>query len=243
MDGYDGDYGMTLENSEISWCGGLISEYQEKNGLPNGGRSPYAAGGAVQFSGSTLTAKNNYIHDCGPMTFIISVHGEQPVTYLYENQLIENNLIEHCGVSMHWADLAVMDNSEAKGFISNLAFKENMVLYSGMGWIEAHIDATDIEHPAFASAVGCGMRASENDGIYIENNVFYLSDSGLFFYSDTRWDADEPIEITPPVFSGNTYAQYEYGWLGYWNGDMLALTEESIRDVFKDTTGTVVTIY
>jgi hypothetical protein len=241
LDAYDGYSGMTLKNSEVSWCGGLLHNYGENGALPEGVRKPYGAGGAIQSSGIDITVSGNYIHDCGPMTIIVTVHGDQPRMYRFENQLITGNLMERCGAGLHWADLARMDNAQAEGFISNLEFSNNMVMYSGTGWVNGMIAQIDGTKSLFVSAIEDLMGASNNDGIYIRNNVFYLSGQALLKYTDLMGDSDQAANARP-VFSGNTYAQYENGWLAEWNGDLKPITEAVIRDILGDTTGTVVVV-
>lgn len=63
----------------------------------------------------------------------------------------------------------------------------------------------------------------------------------LLKYTDLMGDSDQAANARP-VFSGNTYAQYENGWLAEWNGDLKPITEAVIRDILGDTTGTVVVV-
>lgn len=241
LDAYDGYSGMQMTNCEVSWCGGLISEYQDCSGTAEGVLKPYAAGGAIQSSGTDITLSDNYIHDCGPMTFIVSLHGDQAKTYTFENQLITGNLVERCGTGLHIADLTKMDNPDASGFISNLVFSNNMVLYSGTGWISSFILQTGSDKSLFYSAFEDMMGASNNDGIYITDNVFYLCNHPLIRYTNLLMDGEQVVNADP-VFSGNTYAQYQYGWLAEWNDELLVLNEDNIRDILGDQTGTVCVI-
>lgn len=238
LDAYDGNSGMQLRNCEISWCGGLLSEYQESCGTAEGVLKPFGAGGAVQSSGTDITLSGNYVHDCGPMTFIVSLHGDQAKTYTFANQLISGNLVERCGTGLHIADLTKMDNPDASGFISNLVFSDNMVLYSGSGWSAKMILQTGSDKSLFYTAFEDMMGASDNDGIYITDNVFYLCSHPLIRYTNLRMDGEQVVNADP-VFSGNTYAQYQYGWLAEWNDELLVPNETSVRDVLGDPTGTV----
>jgi hypothetical protein len=48
-----------------------------------------------------------------------------------------------------------------------------------------------------------------------------------------------------PIFSGNTYAQAENGWLALLRGRLLSITENGekyVRDELFDNTGTVLTV-
>ena len=153
LSGYDGYTGQQVINCEVSWCGGLISEYQFSNESPEGVLHPYCAGGALQVSGSENSVRDCYIHHCGPMTLICSIHVDEPRMCKFENMTHTGNLIEYCGSALHMADLSKMDYEDAEGYISNLTFSDNIVIYSGEGWVENHILQIDGENSMFFSAV------------------------------------------------------------------------------------------
>ena len=83
-----------------------------------------------------------------------------------------------------------------------------------------------------------GEYKNENDGsIYITNNLFYLSEYVLVH-------CFMPKE-NQPIFSGNTYAQGEKGWLAILRGRMLSITEygeKYVHNELSDKTGTVLVV-
>ncbi len=60
------------------------------------------------------------------------------------------------------------------------------------------------------------MGAANNDGIFIRDNVFYLSRANLLCLVDRLWNSENKVN-QPMVFSGNTYIQAQDGLLGVWN--------------------------
>lgn len=246
LSGYDGYTGQQVINCEVSWCGGLISEYQFSEERPEGVLRPYCAGGALQVSGSGNSVRDCYIHHCGPMTLIISIHVDGPEKRTFENMTHSGNLIEYCGTALHIADLTKMDDADAEGFISNLTFADNIVMHSGEGWIGNFILQTDNQHSGFYSALENFMGASNNDGIYITDNIFYGSKANLLCLTDNLWNNTGKVN-QPMVFSGNVYAQYKDGILCNFNwergwGVGYTPDEQEFLDFIGDTTGTVITI-
>ena len=243
LSGYDGYTGQQVLNCEVSWCGGLISEYQFSDERPEGVLRPYCAGGALQVSGSGNTVRDCYIHHCGPMTLIISIHVDGPGKRTFENMTHSGNLIEYCGTALHIADLTKMDHTDAEGFISNLTFTDNIVMHSGAGWIKDFILQTDHPNSGFFSALENFMGASNNDGIYITDNIFYGSAANLLCLTDNLWNNTGKVD-KPMVFSGNIYAQTDGGTLCNFNwergwGAGYAPDEREFLDFIGDETGTV----
>ncbi len=246
LSGYDGYTGQQVINCEVSWCGGLISEYQFSDERPEGVLRPYCAGGALQVSGSENSVRDCYIHHCGPMTLIISIHVDGPEKRTLENMTHSGNLIEYCGAALHIADLAKMDNIDAEGFISNLTFSDNIVMYCGEGWIESFILQVENPHSGFFSALENFMGASNNDGIYITDNIFCGSKANLLCLTDNLWNNTGKVN-QPMVFSGNMYAQnkggtlcnfnWERGWEAGHTSD-----EQAFLDFIGDETGVVIAL-
>jgi len=246
LSGYDDYTGQQVINCEVSWCGGLISEYQFSDERPEGVLRPYCAGGALQVSGSENSVRDCYIHHCGPMTLICSIHVDEPGIRRFENMTHTGNLIEYCGSALHIADLSKMDYEDAEGYISNLTFSDNIVICSGEGWVENHILQIDSEHSMFFSAVENTMGASNNDGIYITDNIFYGSRANLLCLTDNLWNDTGKVN-QPIVFSGNVYAQYKDGTLCNFNwergwGAGYASDEQEFLDFIGDETGVVIVL-
>lgn len=246
LSGYDGNTGQQVINCEVSWCGGLISEYQFSDERPEDVLRPYCAGGALQVSGSGNAVRDCYIHHCGPMTLIISIHVDGPGLCKFENMTHSGNLIEYCGTALHIADLSKMDDADAEGFISNLTFADNIVMHSGEGWIGSFILQIENQHSGFYSALENFMGASNNDGIYITDNIFYSSAANLLCLTDNLWNNTGKVN-QPIAFSGNMYAQHEGGtlcnfnWERGWDvGD--TSDEQEFLDFIGDATGTVLSI-
>ncbi len=246
LSGYDGNSGQQVLNCEVSWCGGLISNYQPFDSGRGGILFPYCAGGALQVSGSSNSVRDCYIHHCGPMTLICSIHVDEPILRKFENMNHTGNLIEYCGSALHIADLSKMDYEDAEGYISNLTFSDNVVMYSGEGWVENLILQIDSEHSMFFSAVENTMGASNNDGIYITDNIFYGSKANLLCLTDNLWNDTGKVN-QPIAFSGNVYAQYKDGTLCNFNwergwGAGYAPDEQEFLDFIGDKTGVVIVL-
>ncbi len=241
MDSYGGgeNTGMTLSNCEISWCGGLIGEYQDY-GYPDGLLIAYASGGPVQISGTDVTATNNYIHDSAVMTFIISLHADGPDKITFSNILIEGNLIERSGTALHWADLTTSDNKGAQGFISNLEFSNNIVKDTGSGWVKK-ICVEDTHMWIFLSSIESYMGASRNDGIYIQDNTFFFAERDLIIFNAWLSNSEKRVE-NDPIFSGNTYIQKSNKRLALWNAEAVELTQEEAVNKLKDDTSKVIIV-
>jgi len=246
LSGYDGNSGQQVLNCEVSWCGGLISNYQPFDSETVGILFPYCAGGALQVSGSSNSVRDCYIHHCGPMTLICSIHVDEPGMRKFENMNHTGNLIEYCGSALHIADLSKMDYGDAEGYISNLTFSDNIVMYSGEGWVENHILQIDNEHSMFFSAVENAMGASNNDGIYITDNIFYGSRANLLCLTDNLWNDVGKVNQSM-IFSDNVYAQYKDGILCNFNwergwGIGYASDEQEFLDFIGDETGVVIVL-
>lgn len=238
--------GQQVVNCEVSWSGGLISEYHTEYRLPEGVMRQYCAGGALQVSGSGNSVRDCYIHDCAPMTLIISIHANGAEHLIYENMTYTGNLIEYCGAPLHIADLVKMDNADAEGFISNLDFSDNIVMHSGGGWVNGLVLQIDSKTSPFLSAVENCMGAANNDNIRIANNIFYGSADSLLCLTDYLWCSSEKAN-KPMIFSDNIYAQtnggllcrynWQYGWGAGYEPDETAFLAH-----IGDTTGKVVCI-
>ena len=246
LSGYDGYTGQQVINCEVSWCGGLISEYQFSDERPEGVLRPYCAGGALQVSGSGNSVRDCYIHHCGPMTLIISIHVDDAEKRTLENMTHSGNLIEYCGSALHIADLTKMDHEDAEGYISNLTFSDNIVMYSGEGWIENFILQIENPHSGFFSALENFMGAANNDGIYITNNIFCTSKANLLCLTDNLWNDTGKVN-RPMTFSGNVYAQHKgdilcnFNWERGWSAGHTS-DEQAFLDFIGDETGVVIAL-
>lgn len=249
------DIGTTPENYqfinlEIGWCGGWLQNYaiQEMADVSYGYK-PHIAGGGIGVYQTELQVIDSYIHHCGPMAMIESMHDHIPddgKIVHHENQLFSGNLYEYCGASMHWVDLSFMEAPGSTGLISNLAFKDNLVMHSGYGWVYNSVLQSDGGggNSLWLSAVENGMGAANNEGIYIRDNVFYLSRYAMITLTDYLAVDDTTPVNAQPIFSGNTYVQFASRPIlqKNWSSEIYYPIEEVVRDILKDETGTLVII-
>ncbi|MDR0325306.1 MAG: right-handed parallel beta-helix repeat-containing protein [Oscillospiraceae bacterium] len=187
------DDGLTIQNNEISFCGGadwgLFIELSQVSG----------AGGGVVFSkGSNGIIRNNYIHEVYDEGVTIEFGWEGlSVERLSENMLIEGNIFERTGFAFQIAAFTV----QQKGIVyRNIVVNDNYMLYIGYprGSVNRGIEISSANAIIFADD---GERNMDN--IIVSNNVFYISRKAL-----VRLHTEEPADI---IFSGNTYVQNNFG--------------------------------
>ncbi len=244
LDGYDGCHSQSALNCEVAWCGGLLKGYEENH---LGIFEPGAAGGALQISSTNVTITGNHIHHCGPFGLIVAIHNnaENPSSCIlhFEDIYVANNLMEYCGSGIHMGDYAEGDIPGTKGYITNLVFEDNLVMYSGHGWVREMVwQETGGSSPNF-SAFETYDSAIDNDGIYIRNNTFYKSAFALFSLSEYHLDRSTPVNALP-VFSGNTYVQYSNRPILQKNRstEFYYPSEDTIKSVLGDQTGSLVIV-
>jgi hypothetical protein len=121
----------------------------------------------------------------------------------------------------------------------NIRFEGNYVLYTGYGWVDEKTRRTDYGLdglPYYCIETG-GQYRNKNEGFTIANNVFGLAKYGIVYCYMPK--------DNQPVFSGNTYAQVENGWLAMLRGRLLSITENGqayVHDELMDKTGTVIVV-
>lgn len=237
-----------FSNLEISWCGGCLASYMLQE---DGHRyQPHIAGGGIGTYSTELTVTDCYFQHCGPMTMILSMHDHQPTgrpeIVTFKNQRFAGNLFEYCAAPMHWTDLVPMDTPGSKGFLSNLVYEDNILMYTGDGWIYNSILQSNTGGPGslWLSAVENCMGAADNDGIYIRNNVFFLSQWAMVNLREYLWGGEVTLVNKQPVFSGNTYVQLADRLLFLWfcAGDGYFPSEEAVKEQIGDTEGTLIVL-
>ena len=244
MDGYDGFHSQSVINCEVGWCGGLLKGYTENH---LGIFEPGAAGGALQISSTNVTITGNHIHHCGPFGLIVAIHNNagNPASCIlhFEDIYVANNLMEYCGSGIHMGDYADGDIPGTKGYITNLVFEENLVMYAGHGWVREMIWQETGGSSASLSAFETNDSAIDNDGIYIRNNTFYKSAFALFSLSEYHLDRSTPVNALP-VFSGNTYVQYSNKPILQKNRstEVYYPSEDTIKSILGDQTGSLVIV-
>lgn len=234
--GYLGWTNTIIQNCEIGWCGGSITNYSYDMGelaIAN------ISGGAIQMSGPDNTAINNYIHHCASKSFVIALHNRKSVSFIYSDIIIKGNLLEYNAAALHVANYMEFEKPSIISGFKNISFEDNYILSTGYGWVDTKTQRTDyrLEKLPFSSIEFGGDYKNKNNGIYIKNNIFYLSKYVLvncFMPKDNQ-----------PIFSGNTYAQAENGWLAVLRGRLFSVTENGnqyVRNELLDKTGTVLTV-
>lgn len=236
--GYLGWTKTMVQNCEIGWCGGGITNYSY---LPGNNRFAYAAtsGGAVHMAGPQKTAVNNYIHHCASKSFVIAIHDRPSASPIYSDILIQGNLLEYNAAALHLVNYMEQENPTVDSGFKNVSFSDNYVMYTGYGWVDTMTQRTDLMlEKIHSSAIEFGGEyLNKNGGIFIKNNIFYLSKYTLvhcFMPKDNQ-----------PVFSGNIYAQGENGWLAMLRGRLLSITEngyKNVRNELLDQTGSVLIV-
>ena len=244
MDGYDGFHSQSVLNCEVAWCGGLLKGYVENH---LGIFEPSAAGGALQISSTNVTVTGNHIHHCGPFGLIVAIHNnaDNPSSCIlhFEDIYVANNLMEYCGSGIHMGDYADGDIPGTKGYITNLVFEDNLVMYSGQGWVREMVWQETGGSSANLSAFETNDSAIDNDGIYIRNNTFYKSAFALFSLSEYHLDRSTPVNALP-VFSGNTYVHYSNKPILQKNRstEVYYPSNDTIKSVLGDQTGSLITV-
>ncbi len=235
--GYQGWTNTIVQNCEIGWCGGQLSQYyKDGSGITIANYS----GGAIHISGPQNTAINNYIHHCASKSFVVALHDRESASFIYSDILIRGNLLEYNSAALHLVNYMEQENPTVESGFKNVSFDDNYVLYTGYGWVETKSKRTDffqVKLPLSAIEFGGTEYKNKNDGIYITDNLFYLSKYVLVH-------CFMPKE-NQPIFSGNTYAQGQKGWLAVLRGRMLSITEygeKYVHDELLDKTGTVLTV-
>ncbi|MDP4094499.1 MAG: hypothetical protein Q8920_14205 [Bacillota bacterium] len=226
-----------VQNCEIGWCGGGITKYFYLIG--NEVAYSDTSGGAVQMSGPKNTVVNNYIHHCASKALVVAIHDSTDAPSIYSDIVIQGNLLEYNAAALHLVNYMELENPTADSGFKNVSFKDNYVMYTGYGWVELEAQRTDNykEKLPLSSIEFGGEYKNKNDGIFITKNTFYLSEYTLVHCYMP--------EGNQPIFSGNTYAQGENGWLAMLRGRLLSITENGekyLREELLDKTGTCLTI-
>lgn len=230
---------ILVQNCEISFCGGNISNY---NPAEEDIWRPNTSGGAMQLSGNGNRALNNYIHDVDSKVFVVAHHGNYEVQGLgYKGIEIRGNLLTNNGCALHVTDYGYSMTGNEQACYFDVEFTDNSVLYTGYGWFREHNRNKDYmyNHDMCAMDI-CGI-AYEKDNIIVQNNLFYGAELMLIANTSDRGHPDEtgPLELKNVQFSGNTFAQY--GNFGRIAADAYTGTDLEIfvKTILEDETGTV----
>lgn len=191
-----GSSGALYQNCEVSWCGGGVQRYEITN---FGEYGIGISGGGILLFGESLTAKNNYIHDCENKGIAIVINnGHQ--TYIRKNILAENNVIDRCGNGIY---LYINPDIKQKKEYENILFTGNTIINSGMGWrAQNYHMLTDNQE----LGVGLNLTFTRKTGdVTLKDNLFYCANGPII----RRMIIDDITFDDLPVLSGNTYVQRE----------------------------------
>lgn len=229
--------GVTVQNCEISYCGGTVQSYQlghenEENEATQRYRAGMS-GGAVLISGCNHTARNNYIHDVDNKVFVLVINDEEWMPT--GNLTMEGNLVDHCASALRICNYREEDFPSFQ--LKNICFQDNQVLYTGYGWFTSKLYEANVLSQL--SSIETEHYRNRNDGsIFIKDNFFFLPHNGIF-NSLAMWGAGLP------KFSGNTVVQSAGGGLvdaGPASENTLRFlqdqetTQTALRDILGDKT-------
>ena len=235
-----------IHDLEISWCGGF---YQNYNAHISGLYEPHIGGGALGVYASDVEVTGCLFYQCGPMTLLMSLHDhtpDSPETLVYKNLHFADNLFEYCAAPLHWVDFAVTDCEGSNSYFTDMTFENNIVMYSGDGINYNRIRQSSWDfgkgNSYWLSAVEDGMGAVDNDGIYIRNNVFYLSRYSLFTLCEKVGGPHGRPVNNPTHFEGNTYIQLSTRPLVQEHHSVCIyyLSDEAVKNVLGDKNGNCV---
>ena len=225
-----GNAGLTVQNCEMAWIGGLIISYsfEDHDGNPRGA---LRVGGAIGSHADDMTIRNNYIHEIYEEAALVEIFESQKAytdDLIIKDVLIAENLIYHVGSGLGYFNWDMERNPEM--MFKNLIYEDNMVLFTGLNdWLS--------KNTSCAFAVDGGPNLQE--GAVVRNNVFFASRDCLFYLNQYHED-------TIADYEGNQYIQFS----GYPH---LLLNEEqrryyadeaeyAIRELLGDETGTITTL-
>ncbi len=225
--------GSTLQNCEVSFVGGITFCYRTPNGWEAQGHGAAndiqalidRAGDGVSLQETNRNALlGNYIHDCFDNAYTSETPPQSGIT-------ISQNLFERCATGVGNLTSWNPDNVGNKVLFKDILFKDNYCLYIGYGWgAIQHSNHEGSGHFYWFF----GYNADQLKNIQYKNNVFYVSAGALF--------ATQAASISNVVFSGNTYAQNNYGALFKFD-EALTLynndAKQKIEEVLGDKNATV----
>lgn len=170
---------FTVSHCEFRWIGGSIQYYRDSG-------EPVRFGNGVEnwADCNTFTVEYCWVHDIYDTGITHQYRGENGATM--QNILYRNNLIERCVMDIELFNDASTDN---KGIMSNVTFKDNILLDAG-GWGYT-------ERPDKKAWCICEGTRDRTQNFTVKGNIFSGTEDTL-------------IRITPesnkPIMAGNTYA-------------------------------------
>ena len=200
---YTGVYGIniggssiTVQNCEIGWIGGCITDYVSHNEMVRFGNCIGSYGEIDDYR-----VLNNYLYQA----LDSGVSNEGNIMYVkhHKNIIYSGNLIENCvfGIEMFIEN----SNQNDKTSIENVLISDNIIANTGYGF------GSDRQIRGWDSHAAIMMHGYYNDiyNMTIENNIFYRSKTYLLI---NLMDSN----AEKALFSGNTYIQDNCGILCLW---------------------------
>lgn len=194
---------VTVRNCVFLWGGGFMLSYQQSDTAVSFSRS----GDGIMIGGHDNTAEHNYV--AHTFDYGITIEGYSGSTdqsweeKCRDNCAISSNLLEYCGGGILIVDFNAWDTGLNEPMFTDMAVRDNYVLYSGGGnW----------NHGEDLAAGGTFLSAL---GLYLNPGCSNIQCSGNVFY-DT-WSIGQLLQVgyygdnIPVTFSGNTYVQKNMG--------------------------------
>lgn len=225
------DIGYDVSFCEIGWIGGTVQCYTYEDG------EPILYGNGVECDGSYsgFSVTDCYIYQCYDTGVSNQDPSESPDVTGYSEpfgrDIIQKDIIYARNV-IAYTDMPVeifftlADGEDGcRHTMENVHISDNYILYTGYGWYAS-------QKPTWgASCYQTHSTPNHAEGIWIENNVFYLSAGSLL---NLRMNSS-----SHPVFSGNTYVQNPEGVLVIdWNdGGKYYYFDETAADTVHNRIG------
>lgn len=222
--------GVTVQNCEIAWVGGMTSSYSLSGDVTTINRGILRLADTLTTCSSDTTFVNNYIHEmhhagAGVEIFVEQKAGEEANC---ENVTVSGNLLYHCGSGLLFFNWDEEPNPNH--MFRNVVFEDNYVLFTGLnGWLD------NGDAPAFADVGGPNMQ----EGCAVRDNVFFMARTPLI-QIDT-YASEYLID-----FEGNQYLQHaSVPVVTSFSGDVTGRFSDGVEvlDVLDDSSGSVTLLY
>ncbi len=187
---------LKVTNCEFGWIGGSI----QAEGI-FGRKYGTRYGNAVEIYGGcdNFSVSNCYFYQIydAAVTFQYSTDGTSEIKM--KNVNFSNNVMEYCNYSFEYF---LTGGSYNTSYIENVKVTDNLMWYTGYGLCEQRPDKDCDAH-----IKSWGHGNARRGKFEINNNLFAISKTELI-QSNAANGSDAP------TYSGNTYIQFENGYLG-----------------------------
>ncbi len=210
---------VTVKNCIVSCIGGSSGKIGYNDYIP-------VCGEGIKADGYNNTISSNYVLQCfgGGVTY--TAH---KLDKLNGRLVIDNNVIDRCMSGI------VIDCDKKVKIDDTVSVNNNDIIFSGMGWSSDLGHRSDKQNDALSgNSVTTGETDFSHNGIYVENNRFYIS-SGSIIYSKLKHE--NFITLT-----GNMYMLYKNAAVASimdYEEDILkkyrALSNDKLLNICNDT--------